>query len=107
MASALDGCVEGVKPGCTKDVSWLPPQGGSGPLGHDGGAGGGVPLGGGVFVNGQCPCGRQSRSSCAGRPRAGLVGQGGHESDRSWGGLQRPSAHPSSCLPLSTLGSEA
>ena len=59
MASALDGCVEGVNPGCTKDVSWLPPQGGSGPLGHDGGAGGVVPPGGGVFVNGQylfaCP----------------------------------------------------
>lgn len=33
MASALDGCVEGVHPGCTKDVSWLSPQVGPGLLG--------------------------------------------------------------------------
>lgn len=76
MASALDGCVEGVKPGCTKDVSWLPPQGGSGPLGHDGGAGGVVPPGGGVFVNGQCPCGPvRAEAAVLGGPGQGWWGR--------------------------------
>lgn len=39
------------------------------------------------------PC--QNRGSYAGRAQAGLVGQGGHGSDQSWGGLQHPSAHTS------------
>lgn len=39
------------------------------------------------------PC--QNRGSHAGRAQAGLVGQGGHGCDQSWGGLQYPSAHTS------------
>lgn len=33
LANPLDSCIEGVHPGCTKDVSWLSPQMGPGFLG--------------------------------------------------------------------------
>lgn len=50
MASALDGCAEGMHPGRTKDVSWLSPQVGPGLLGHNGGDRFGGSLGGIGFV---------------------------------------------------------